>query len=399
MTGDKKAYVVSVEMGYGHLRAARPLAFLADESRIVTADSYDGIPKGDRLIWENSTKFYNAISRMKERGLFGTLIFKGFDYFQRVGGTLPGKSKPTFQLKQGHKLIKRGWGRDLIEKLNKNPLPLLATFFTIGHMAEQWNYGGPIYVLVTDADISRAWAPLNPESSRITYFAPTEAAEERLISYGVNPEKVFLTGFPLPAELVKNAEGNLRRRLGTLRGKGGRPTTVTFAIGGAGAQGKIALKIIQGLAPAIKKGDLTLNLIAGLHKNLGLKFRKQAQKSGLENFLDKGISVIQNETKEEYFQKFDKTVAETDVLWTKPSELSFYAGLGLPILIAPPLGAHEVKNKEWLVKLGAGVPQEKPGEAGRWLMKMIRNGRLAEAAEAGFQKVKRDGADKIAEIL
>ena len=155
MRDNKRAHVVSVEMGYGHLRAARPLTLLADGGKIITADSYDGIPEGDRLIWENSTKLYNAVSRMKEKGVLGALIFKSFDYFQRVGGTLPGNSKPTFQLRQGHKLIKGGWGRDLVERLNKNPLPLLATFFTIGHMAEHWNYKGPIYVLVTDADPTR----------------------------------------------------------------------------------------------------------------------------------------------------------------------------------------------------------------------------------------------------
>ena len=399
MRDNKRAHVVSVEMGYGHLRAARPLTPLADGGKIITADSYDGIPEGDRLIWENSTKLYNAVSRMKEKGVLGALIFKSFDYFQRVGGTLPGNSKPTFQLRQGHKLIKGGWGRDLVERLNKNPLPLLATFFTIGHMAEHWNYKGPIYVLVTDADISRAWAPFRPESSRIIYFAPTATAKERLISYGVNSKKIFVVGFPLPTELVKNAKDNLRRRLGVLRGESGRPATVTFAIGGAGAQSKIALRVIQSLAPSIKKGDLTLKIIAGLHKNLGIKLREQVQKSGLENFLNKGIFIIENGTKDDYFRKFDETIAETDVLWTKPSELSFYAGLGLPILIAPPLGAHEVKNRDWLVKLGAGIPQGETKEVNRWLPEMIRNGRLAETAQAGFKKIKRDAVEKIAEIL
>ena len=31
---------------------------------------------------------------------------------------------------------------------------------------------------------------------------------------------------------------------------------------------------------------------------------------------------------------------ETDVLWTKPSELCFYPALGIPLIMSAPLGAH-----------------------------------------------------------
>jgi len=392
-----------VEMGYGHLRAARPLASLAYQGKLTTADLYDGIPKNDRLIWEESTKLYHAISRLEEKGVFGALAFKIFDYFQRVDDVGGGKSKPTFQLKQGYKLIRKGWGRDLIEKLNKNPLPLIATFFTIGHMAEYWGYRGPVYVLVTDADVSRAWAPINPATSRLVYLAPTARAKERLASYGVNPKNIFITGFPLPRELLgpssKTAKKNLERRLKILGERGGRPTAVTFAIGGAGAQSKIGLEIIESLAPLIRKGAISLFLIAGTHSKLALKFYNQAEKSGLGEFLNKGISVIQNETKEEYFKVFNETLAKTDILWTKPSELSFYAGLGIPIIMAPPLGAHEEKNREWLTEVGAGVPEEEPREAGRWLPEMIRNGRLAAAARAGFEKIEKNGVENISKIV
>ena len=49
---------------------------------------------------------------------------------------------------------------------------------------------------------------------------------------------------------------------------------------------------------------------------------------------------------------------DTDILWTKPSELSFYAGLGLPIIMAPSVGAQERFNKAWLRAIGAAIPRE-----------------------------------------
>ena len=51
-------------------------------------------------------------------------------------------------------------------------------------------------------------------------------------------------------------------------------------------------------------------------------------------------------TTDEYFNTFNETLRETDILWTKPSELSFYAGLGIPIIIAPTIGSLEDFNKK-----------------------------------------------------
>jgi predicted transcriptional regulator len=86
----------------------------------------------------------------------------------------------------------------------------------------------------------------------------------------------------------------------------------------------------------------------------------------------------------EYFRRFNLALRTTDVLWTKPSELSFYTALGLPIVMAPPLGSQERANREWLERLGAGVPQSDPRYADEWLFDLVESGWLAEAAMQGF---------------
>ena len=48
-----KAWVVTVDMGYGHQRAAYPLHSIA-YGKIITANNYPGIPDKDKFIWENS---------------------------------------------------------------------------------------------------------------------------------------------------------------------------------------------------------------------------------------------------------------------------------------------------------------------------------------------------------
>lgn len=89
----------------------------------------------------------------------------------------------------------------------------------------------------------------------------------------------------------------------------------------------------------------------------------------------------------------------TDILWTKPSELSFYCGLGIPIIMSPPIGAQERYNAKWLMEIHAGIPQEDPRYAGEWLFDLLSEGRLAEAAWDGFLKARKYGTYKILDLL
>ena len=132
-----KAYVVAVDMGYGHQRAAYPLLDIA-EGGIINANKYAGIPGSDRRKWEGGRKFYETISRMKHLPMVGDWIFGLMDYLQRIEPFYPARdlSKPTLQLKEIYGMIKHGWGRDLIGRLNKNPLPLISSFFTPAYFAE-----------------------------------------------------------------------------------------------------------------------------------------------------------------------------------------------------------------------------------------------------------------------
>ena len=199
-----KAWVVAVDMGYGHQRTAYPLKNLALSGEIIKANNYDGIPIGDRRLWENTRKLYELITRFKKMPVIGEVIFAIFNEFQKIPKFYPKRnlSGTNFQLRQTFSLIKKGWGKHLIEKLNKNPLPMITTFFTPAFMAEFFGYKGDIFCVICDADISRTWVSLKPAQSKIRYFAPTERVVERLKFYGVNSKNIFLTGYPLPEEII-----------------------------------------------------------------------------------------------------------------------------------------------------------------------------------------------------
>ena len=111
------------------------------------------------------------------------------------------------------------------------------------------------------------------------------------------------------------------------------------------------------------------------------------------------VVVVFGDTLEEYFATFTTCMRTTDILWTKPSELSFYPGLGIPIIMAPPIGSQELYNQNWLVEIQAGYPQGDPHYTDQWLFHLLEGGRLADAARDGFLKARKYGTYKIREII
>lgn len=426
----KKAWVVAVDMGYGHQRAALPLQDLAVNKETVSANDYEDIPESDKKIWLESRRFYEIVSRFKKFPVLGDFVFSLFDKFQEIASFYPSHEPieaPTLQLKQIYRFMgQKDWGKHLIAKLNKNPLPLVTTFFIPAFMADFWKYKGRIYLVVTDTDVSRAWAPLRPEKSKIIYCASTQRAAERLARYGVQQKNIVVTGFPLPQEFTrqngKKAKEDLRRRLMVLdpnrryieqykatveryagkipeRKRGKYQVSLTFAIGGAGAQGELAEQIMEAAKPLLMEGTFELHIIAGVHAGLAQTLQNTAKQIGLSSFLGKSVYIHSVPSKKKYFADFTKIISGTDILWTKPSELSFYAGLGIPLLLSSPIGSQEKRNREWLLNIGAAIDQKDPEFLYQWLPDLLEDGMFAEAAMQGFVEIPRDGAENIKKLV
>ena len=100
---------------------------------------------------------------------------------------------------------------------------------------------------------------------------------------------------------------------------------------------ELGAEIAESLRENILKGEVRLNLVAGVKNDVYRYYQAVLKDMGLLDKKKVQVSIIFAETKFDYFKKFNKVLDETDILWTKPSELSFYAGLGLPIILAPNL--------------------------------------------------------------
>ncbi len=418
----KKAWVVAADMGYGHQRTAYPLRDMAFGGQVLNANNYPGIPKKDSRFWHTTRISYEFVSRLRSIPIIGIFLFLFLDRFQKILGYYPKRdlSRSNFSGRIIFSSIKKGWGRHLIEKLSREQIPLVTTFFTPAFMAEEFHYPNDIYCVICDADIARVWVALDPKKTRIRYLVPNTWTRDRLRLYGINPEHITLTGYPLPKENIgKDLEiikkdlgyrllnldphGRYRKLyaplikscLGDLPSLPSHPLTLLFSIGGAGAQKEIALAIITSLQEKIRAKSIRFIVSVGTRQELAAYFRDVSKKLSLDGYLQ----IIYEKTTKEYFAKFNEALRTVDLLMTKPSELSFYAGLGIPIIIEPSIGSQEDFNRRWLLHIGAATLQENPKYTNEWLEDFIGAGDFAEMAMQGFVEIEKMGAYNIEKII
>ncbi len=415
-------WLVSATMGYGHLRAAFPFAQFANQGLVNVGDN-PGTPQSEKRLWKRMLYFYELLSRAKGIPIIGKPLFNVLDFFLRIPSYYPKRdlSRATFQVKMLVSSIKKGLCRGMLEKIIEKELPMLTSFYAPA-IAADLNGFSPVYCIICDTDLNRVWVAADPWESRIEYFAPTGRAAQRLKSYGVPESRIHLTGFPLPPEILgtRNLETLIKDlgqrlyyldpagRFWSMHGKSveyfigkencyfdnSRVLTITFAVGGAGAQKQTGRKIAISLREKLLAGEVNLNLIAGMRNDINDYFLDIQEEVASDH-----IKVIYGKTFEEYYHRFNQVLRTTDILWTKPSELSFYTALGIPIVISPQIGAQEKANKKWLREIQAGIKQEKPEYTDQWLFDLLKKGRLAEAAWSGFLKARKMGFYNITDFL
>jgi hypothetical protein len=419
-----KAWVVSADMGYGHQRAIYPLRDIADEG-VITVGSSEAISKSEQKLWKRLLNAYEFFSRAKGVPVVGPPFFSMLDSMMRIPSFYPMRnlSNTTFQVNLLESLIEKGLCKGMLEKTSTKNIPIITSFYASAIAADKKGFN-KVYCIICDADINRVWVAKDPWESRVEYFAPCGKAAQRLKAYGVSDERIHLTGFPLPSELLGDEnlsvlKKDLAQRLFYLDPKGkfwarhgrnvehflgkencvfrnDRKLTITYAVGGAGAQKEIGGQIAKSLKEKLKSGEIRLILIAGIRKEVNEYF--ESVKKEIDTDGD-NVKIIFSESLQEYFDLFNNALRETDILWTKPSELSFYCALGIPILMSPIIGSQEKFNRKWLHEIQAGIRQENPDYTDQWLYDLLNRGTLAESAWDGFLKARKLGTFKIKQVL
>jgi hypothetical protein len=419
--------VVAIEMGYGHLRAAWPLANALGVD-VLEVDRPPLASFQEQLLWKKARQIYESICRVSQWPSVGGPLRAFLDDATNIPPLFPSRdlSTPNVPSRAIDLLARKaGLGNGLVDAMRAGACPLLTTFFAPALVAEAKG-AAPIGCVVTDSDINRIWAPVDASTSHITYFAPSTRVVRRLRAYGVPANRVRFTGFPLPGELLGGPElpvlkQNLAARLVRLdpqrsfevqcgheldRALGPRPKDLlgvapllTFAVGGAGAQTEIVKQMLPSLRQAIEQRRLRIALVAGVRHEVARKFELWIKEERLEPLLGDAVRILFEPDMRHYFAAFNALMAETGILWTKPSEMTFFGALGLGMVLSPPVGAHEHYNRRWAVEQGAALHQRDPRVAGEWLNEWLADGTLAATAWAGFKSLPKYGLYKILEEM
>jgi hypothetical protein len=423
--GSRGVELVAIDMGYGHLRPAQALSDFLGGQPILQADRAPLASEREQKLWRQVRDGYEILSRAGRLPWVGRTLGDLLNGLTSIPTMYPRRdlSEPNLGVRAMQSMAARGLGLGLAERLRSSGHPLLTTFYGPAVLSD-YHGADRLYCVVTDADVNRIWAPFEPRRSEVVYLAPSLRVRRRLKAYGVAPDRVIVTGYPLPHELLGGPEvpilrDNLRKRLPRLDPRGrflrelraevsyflgdvaesrGEPLHLTFAVGGAGAQVDMAFQFLPSFARRIRRGKLRLTLVAGIRPEVAARFVEAIDKASLRAELESGaIRILLAENHSAYFERFNATLAETDVLWTKPSELTFFGALGIPLIFAKPVGAHERYNRRWAIDGGSGIKQYDPQHAGDWLWEMLKDGTLAGAAWTGYGRMPKFGLYRIVE--
>ncbi len=412
-------------IGLGHLRAAYPID-QATHGKVMIASLLGLEDEKERELWSKLRSRYEFLSRHTEKKFFSHFALKALDLAQEIE-PLKKKadlSKPTLQVKILDEMIGEGLGEGVAKRAKHSRLPFVTTFYALSLAADKAGVK-KVFCVIPDSQVSRVWVARNPKKSKIIYFVPLKQTVRRLLAYGVPRSHIYLTGFPLPEGNVNKARGDLKRRLmkfsfvipakaGIYRNKsylyrfrikcgmtGGirkkSPLKLVFAIGGAGAQTKLAIKTLQAFLEKIRQEEIVFYLVAGVRPKVNHFFEKKIKDLNLTKEKKTGkIKILYEPDLNSYFRRFNKLLRQTDILFTKPSELSFYCALGIPIVTTPAIGPHEKYNLAWLKKIGACLSYKKVMNN---FDSCLKKSLFAKAALNGYRKASREGTEKICQLI
>ncbi len=419
--------VASVTMGYGHLRAAYPIADLLG-AEVKSVDRPPLAEPGEVRLWEWVRRAHELLSKpIRGLGLLDKPTRRLMDAVTMIPPLHEARdhSAATWSVRLLDQLIQRGLGRGMIQELQATGAPLVTTFYAPALVADRAGIEH-VYCVVTDADCNRIWAPLDAQQTRIQYIAPTHRVVRRLQSFGVPPGNIHLAGFPLPPSLteendVTSPRARLAGRLQRLDPRGNfrrlhhnevdwllsspgpqakpEPIALMFAVGGAGAQAEMVRQFLPSLRPRIVAGELMLQLAAGTRPEVLDAFTCALEECGLKRCLGREVHILFAPTFREYYEAQNRAFLRTDILWTKPSEMSFYPAVGVPCILSPPVGAHERYNRSFLREQGIGLKQLRADWALGWIEEWLEDGTLAAAAWSGYLRLPKHGAREAVRII
>ncbi|MBV8339175.1 MAG: glycosyltransferase [Candidatus Eremiobacteraeota bacterium] len=240
--------------------------------------------------------------------------------------------------------------------------------FPCGVMAEykrEFADAPPVVGIVTDFVVHPFWIHRNIDK----YAVATAAMRQTLVTRGVAPARVVVTGIPIDARF---ADATSKRRARSVIGIGPETTTVLLMGGGLGI-GPLenALLAIDRLS-----GPLQIVVVVGKNKSLERRLREAAR------------TLRHRATVVGFVENVYDYMRAADVLVSKPGGLTSSEALvcELPFIMLRPLPGQEERNTRYLEERGVGIRVERSRELTCALDKLL-------GSPATLEKMRRHARD------
>ena len=286
----------------------------------------------EQLLKENSDNIVEIIdildiSNPKTKNIFFNMYDfltskheKIYNYFYKVKKEVPNNYIDSIMYNVYLKKI-----ADFIIK--KNPDLIISTFpMCSGFVSlakEKYNIKVPLITSITDVVDSWEWIHSNTDM----YFVPCKVVGEKLVSKGIEENRIKVTGIPVKDEfLVENKKENNKKQLLIMGG-------VMDKLG----IDEFVLEKLDNLS------NVKTVIITGNNKNLYNKLKRSG------NY--KNIEILG------YTTNIAKFMSESDVLVTKPGGATLFEAInkGLPMIIKSSNVGQEEENVKFIKDKGIGI--------------------------------------------
>ena len=270
--------------------------------------------------------------------------------------------------------------------LLSHPAELIVSFHPLFNYAMLWakekeNKTTPIATMVTDmATIHALWC--TPGMAR--YMVPTRQAARLAVGYGMDRDKIDVTGLPISrrfADLTGRPKRDVRRNLDL------DPDLPTVLLMGGGQGMGRMYPIARALASV--KTEFQLVIVAGRNPSLKLQLQMADWKIPVRIY--------------GFTREVPTLMAASDVLVTKagPSTVAEAMAMGLPMIISGYIPGQEDGNMKTVVRGKAGIYAPKPKQMAQTLREWLAPGSstLAEFAQAARKLGRPEAAENVADVI
>ncbi len=359
---DNALIVGNIRMGFGHYRISIAIASCAKalgyEPYWLDLAGFDAT--GSKMIREQN-EMYSLASRISQKS-------KLFNHFVWEPLNSEGFKKITYNAKDQK-------NSELLVPIFKNirkDVPYIATHVWPSQAAV---HAGLTHVVNAIPDnwpmgLHLSEGAIHAVQTPFAYFGyKTLKGFAKKPLNGIPESDIKMVGRFVDHELLVNLEKDNAKRLE--RAKNGKPMRFLLTVGGAGAGFKSFLETVKRLTPYVKANKAAVFINFGDHKDVYFKMQKALKIDGVKEYFNEyaklkaeaerlrdgeasGFYAIYNKDIFEAVYSTNLLMPVTDVLITKPSELSFYP---IPKIFMRHIGGHEVYGAVNSQEVGDGSPE------------------------------------------